>query len=229
MFLPCHFDTLQPLPMTQIPETEKWLSLSAAAKELGVHITTLRRWADSGDIPVMLTPGGHRRFSSGDIAKFSHQRSNLSPHNIETAWADQALTQTRQEIVVRRDHQAWITTFDDAARTQYRILGKQLLGLTMQYLSDENGGEILKEAAHIGRQYGQVGMQANLPLTEALEDLAKEDPVAARVVDLHHFAGLSHSDVAEVLGMSVYKTSQKWMYARAWLRSAIENVIKNGA
>jgi excisionase family DNA binding protein len=155
--------------MTQLPKTEKWLSLSAAAKELGVHITTLRRWADSGDIPVMLTPGGHRRFSSAEIAKFSHQRSNLSSNNIETAWADQALTQTRQEIVVRRDQQSWITTIDDAARTQYRILGKQLLGLTMQYLSDENGGEILKEAAHIGHQYGEIGLQANLPLTEALE------------------------------------------------------------
>ena len=155
--------------MTQLPETDKWLPLSAAAKELGVHITTLRRWADSGDIPVMLTPGGHRRFAASDIAKFSQQRSNLSPHNIETTWADQALTQTRQEIVVQRDQQSWITTIDDATRTQYRVLGKQLLGLTMQYLSDENGGEILKEAANIGHQYGEIGLQANIPLTGALE------------------------------------------------------------
>ena len=154
--------------MTQIPETEKWLSLSAAAKELGVHITTLRRWADNGDISVMLTPGGHRRFAASDIAKFSQQHRNLSTGSIETAWADQALTQTRQEIVVQKN-QPWLTSFDDAARTQYRILGKQLLGLTMQYLSDENGGEILKEARHIGHQYGHIGMQANLPLTEALE------------------------------------------------------------
>ena len=45
------------------PETERWLTLSQAAQELGVHLTTLRRWADNGDIPVMLTPGGHRRFA----------------------------------------------------------------------------------------------------------------------------------------------------------------------
>lgn len=155
--------------MTQLSETDKWLSLSAAAKELGVHLTTLRRWADNGEIPVMLTPGGHRRFSTAVIAQFSQQRRNLSANSIETTWADQALTQTRQEIVVRGNQQTWITTMDDAARTQYRILGKQLLGLTMQYLSDENGGEILKEAANIGHQYGEIGLHARLPLTEALE------------------------------------------------------------
>jgi excisionase family DNA binding protein len=154
--------------MTQPPEVDKWLSLSAAAKELGVHITTLRRWADNGDIPVMLTPGGHRRFATSEIAKFSQQKRNYHLQNIETEWANHALTQTRQEITVRQD-QPWITTFSDAARTQYRILGRQLLGLTMQYLSNENGGEILEEAANIGRQYGEIGLQAKLPLTEALE------------------------------------------------------------
>jgi len=154
--------------MTQLPETDEWLSLSAAAKQLGVHITTLRRWADHGEIPVLLTPGGHRRFAAADIAQFARQRRHTAANPIETAWADKALTQARQEIVVRQD-QPWITTFDDAARTQYRVLGRQLLGLTMQYLSDENGGTILHEAANIGRQYGQIGLQANLPLTEALE------------------------------------------------------------
>ncbi len=155
--------------MTQLSETDKWLSLSAAAKELGVHLTTLRRWADNGEIPVMLTPGGHRRFSTAVIAQFSQQRRTLSAGSIETTWADQALTQTRQEIVVRGNQQTWITTLNDAARLQYRILGKQLLGLTMQYLSDENGGEILVEAANIGHQYGEIGLHARLPLTEALE------------------------------------------------------------
>ena len=153
--------------MTQV-ETDRWLTLSAAAKKLGVHTTTLRRWADKGNIPVMLTPGGHRRFAADDVAQFTQRQRSPHPGEIESHWADQALVQTRQEIVVRRD-QAWMTTFDDATRTQYRILGRQLLGLTMQYLSDENGGDILKEAGHIGRQYGEIGLYAELPLTEALE------------------------------------------------------------
>jgi excisionase family DNA binding protein len=149
-------------------QTDNWLTLSAAAKILGIHITTLRRWADHGDIPVMLTPGGHRRFAADDVARFAQRRHSLRSEDIESHWADQALVQTRQEIVVRRD-QAWMTTFDDDARHQYRVLGRQLLGLTMQYLSDENGGDILEEAAHIGQRYGEIGIQAGLPLTEALE------------------------------------------------------------
>ncbi len=151
-----------------LPETERWLTLSQAAQELGVHITTLRRWADNGDIPVMLTPGGHRRFAASDIVRFARERRSQSADNLDVAFADKALIQARQEIVVQQN-QTWIRSFDDEARLRYRILGRQLLGLTLQYLSDENGGAIVAEAAHIGRQYGEIGLQNNLPLTEALE------------------------------------------------------------
>jgi len=62
-----------------------------------------------------------------------------------------------------------------------------------------------------------------LSLDEALIELAKEDPVAAQVVELHHFAGQSHECVAQALNTSVYKARQKWAYARAWLLAALEN------
>jgi RNA polymerase sigma factor (TIGR02999 family) len=58
-------------------------------------------------------------------------------------------------------------------------------------------------------------------LDEALTRLATEDPRAAKVVELHHFAGLSHELVAETLGVTVYEARQKWSYARAWLRDAM--------
>jgi RNA polymerase sigma factor (TIGR02999 family) len=60
-----------------------------------------------------------------------------------------------------------------------------------------------------------------LALNEALERLADEDPVAARVVDLRRFAGLSHEQVAATLHITVYQARQKWTYARAWLRDAL--------
>ena len=59
-----------------------------------------------------------------------------------------------------------------------------------------------------------------LALDEALTRLAAEDPVAARVVELRHFAGLGHEDVAAALGVTAYAARQKWAYARAWLRNA---------
>jgi RNA polymerase sigma factor (TIGR02999 family) len=62
-----------------------------------------------------------------------------------------------------------------------------------------------------------------LALDEALTRLAVEDSRAAQVVELHHFAGLSHDVVAETLGVTVYQVRQKWSYARAWLRSALDH------
>jgi len=60
-----------------------------------------------------------------------------------------------------------------------------------------------------------------LALDEALTRLAAEDPVAARVVELRHFAGLGHEQIAETLGITVYLARQKWTFARAILKAAL--------
>jgi RNA polymerase sigma factor (TIGR02999 family) len=60
-----------------------------------------------------------------------------------------------------------------------------------------------------------------LALDEALNRLAAEDPVAAKVVELRQFAGLGHNDVAAALGITVYLARQKWTFARAWLLNTL--------
>jgi RNA polymerase sigma factor (TIGR02999 family) len=60
-----------------------------------------------------------------------------------------------------------------------------------------------------------------LELDEALSQLSREDPLAAKVVELRHFAGLGHQEIASVLDITVYQARQKWTYARAWLRDAL--------
>jgi RNA polymerase sigma factor (TIGR02999 family) len=57
-----------------------------------------------------------------------------------------------------------------------------------------------------------------LALDEALARLAAEDAEAARIVDLHFFAGLSIDEAAEALAMSRATAYRHWSYARAWLR-----------
>jgi RNA polymerase sigma factor (TIGR02999 family) len=61
----------------------------------------------------------------------------------------------------------------------------------------------------------------SLALDDALKRLTEEDPEAARLVQLHFFAGLSIERVAETLGVSRATAYRQWAYARAWLRSAI--------
>jgi RNA polymerase sigma factor (TIGR02999 family) len=62
-----------------------------------------------------------------------------------------------------------------------------------------------------------------LALDEALAQLAEEDPITARVVELHHFAGLGHEEVAAALQITVYRARQQWTYARAWLSDALDS------
>ncbi len=60
-----------------------------------------------------------------------------------------------------------------------------------------------------------------LALNEALEQLALEDPVKARLVELRYFAGLTSDQAAEVLGISASTADRHWAYARAWLQTAV--------
>jgi len=67
------------------------------------------------------------------------------------------------------------------------------------------------------------GDESLLALDDALTRLAIEDPLAGRIVELHHFGGLTHEQAAEALGTTVYQARQKWTYARAWLKVDLEN------
>jgi RNA polymerase sigma factor (TIGR02999 family) len=60
-----------------------------------------------------------------------------------------------------------------------------------------------------------------LDLDEALTRLAVEDPVAAQIVTLHIFGGLSIDRAADCAGMSRSTAYEHWAYARAWLRCAL--------
>jgi RNA polymerase sigma factor (TIGR02999 family) len=60
-----------------------------------------------------------------------------------------------------------------------------------------------------------------LALNEALERLATEDPVKARLVELRYFAGLTNDHAADVLGISPSTADRHWAYSRAWLQTAV--------
>jgi RNA polymerase sigma factor (TIGR02999 family) len=57
-----------------------------------------------------------------------------------------------------------------------------------------------------------------LAVNDALEQLAVEDPQAARLVQLRFFGGLSIEEAAEFLGIARSTAYEHWAYARASLR-----------
>ena len=56
-----------------------------------------------------------------------------------------------------------------------------------------------------------------LALHEALEKLAVRDDLAARLIELRFFGGLSMEEAARVLDMPRRTADRRWAFARAWL------------
>jgi len=56
-----------------------------------------------------------------------------------------------------------------------------------------------------------------LVINDLLDRLAAEEPRMASVVELHCFGGLSHSEVAGILGIDERTVRRDWQIAKAWL------------
>ena len=57
-----------------------------------------------------------------------------------------------------------------------------------------------------------------LAVHEALDELAGVDSQAAALVKLRFFTGMTMTEAAEALGMSVQSAHNLWTHARSWLR-----------
>lgn len=62
-----------------------------------------------------------------------------------------------------------------------------------------------------------------LAVHEALDALAQEEPLAARIVKLRYFVGMTIAEIAEAIEMSPSTVDRYWAFARAWLKRAIRD------
>ena len=60
-----------------------------------------------------------------------------------------------------------------------------------------------------------------LALEEALTELEHHDDQAAQLVKLRYFAGLTHQQAAEMLGITRRAADRLWALARAWLHQRL--------
>jgi len=60
-----------------------------------------------------------------------------------------------------------------------------------------------------------------LALNDALSELEIHDAPAAQLVKLRYFAGLSHQDAAQAMGITRRVADRRWALARAWLYKRI--------
>lgn len=187
-------------PLTQHGSVRRvdggWLSVSAAARALGVSSSTLRLWASEGRVPHVRTAGGHRRFDpealrqwlarqpargarptrrgamqitgSPQLADVLTDRANRTAEIVETLVEGPAEVAYRRLSVAERRNvvRAWIDLLADAFRTG-------------------NLAEALERAETYGRGHGLAGSSAevtlggSLALERAMERALAEGPDAA--------------------------------------------------
>ncbi len=147
----------------------EWLTISAAARLLGIHPSTVRLWADKGILPVQRTHGGHRRFRRQDIELWKQNNQPQDFCNSETM-----LPRLLQAIRIQisegaLEQQSWYAKLDDNARTQYRISGKHLLKGLLFYLSSQDEAEGASEAHALGYEYASRARRYQLRCSEAIQ------------------------------------------------------------
>lgn len=91
-------------------------------------------------------------------------------------------------------------------------------------LAQKSGGDWLKVTLTDHDDDGPLDDLAIdvLLLDDALDRLAKEHRRAARVVELKYYAGLSTEQIGEAMGLTRRTITRDWQFARAYLRTLIE-------
>lgn len=146
----------------------QWLTLKEASEFLGVHFTTLRKWADEGEIRVFRTPGGHRRFSAADLRRFLEERVRQDVVPDSDAFLTVAVDRVREELQkVPHDMGRWAYQADEEARSLQRQRGRRLFALAIAYaLKPNQRARVLAEARQLGLEYGREAAESRLGLME---------------------------------------------------------------
>ena len=145
---------------------DEWLSLSQAAKQLGVHPSTVRAWADQGYLPAQRTQGGHRRFRRSDVDTRMHTRYETPAPEATSIYAN-VLRNTRVQISESHlETEKWYMKMNEEARQQYRLSGRALVQGLIGYLTS-NGEGLEAEARSLGYEYASRGQRVGLTSVEA--------------------------------------------------------------
>jgi RNA polymerase sigma factor (TIGR02999 family) len=119
-------------------------------------------------------------------------------------------------LLGQQKHEHWDSRghfFAAAAEAMRRILVEQ----ARRRKAAKRGGQAVRDALHESAIVAPEPDDQVLAVNDALEQLARLDPVAANLVRLRFFAGLNMREAAEALGMSVRSAHGIWAYARSWL------------
>jgi len=102
------------------------LTITGAARHLGINQKTLRRWTDAGQVPCVRTIGGQRRYEPAALARFMRERGGTATnHDDDPTAADfdrELITRALWDAADLLNRILWrVGTHDDAQRTIDRL------------------------------------------------------------------------------------------------------------
>ena len=171
--------------MVPVSATASWLSLTEASKRLNVHPATLREWADRGRIRTFRTPGGHRRFSGGDVDALAAAAAPELALFMNALVGQARLATSAGKLTT----ESWYARFDDAAKARQRELGHDLMRVLVAYLGDTEKDWSV-EVKGLGDRYSRLAHDVGLSLGDAMRAF-------------HLFDGLVHSSAKQLSAVQV--------------------------
>ena len=182
---------------TRAPTVERWVNVGRACEMLGVNESTLRRWADAGEIRCFRTPGGHRRFALSDLDTLMGSAGSATQELEQTA-----VRRIRDGLQAGGSDVRWYANTSADERDELRPLGRRLVELVGDHIADSRPrDEVEAEAAEIGARYGEILVQRKTPLSEAIEAFLffrrSLDQTAKQLADRHRMTPAAAVDARE--------------------------------
>lgn len=148
----------------------------------------------------------------------AHKMANEAPgHTLQPT----ALVHDAWLRLVGNENQKWdgrAHFFAAAAEAMRRILIERARRRKVL----EKGGFVQREEVTESKLVIAVPNEELLAVNEGVDRLAKEDAVAANLVKLRYFVGMSMPEAAEAMGMPLRSVERLWTFARAFLRNELK-------
>ncbi|MFK7992326.1 MAG: helix-turn-helix domain-containing protein [Sandaracinaceae bacterium] len=135
----------------------KLFTSTEAANFLGASPTSVKRWADEGELQCVRTLGGHRRFSRNVLEGFRQSRMGGEPSNAPIfeddnleSWLDDLLSDRPHRVTarlfeLRSNHESWATTCD-ALGVVTTAIGQAWVNGTISVVEEHLASERLQRA-----------------------------------------------------------------------------------
>lgn len=184
---------------------------------------SLHHSAQNAEITLLL-----RRYKDGDLAA-AHELIPLVYEELRRLARQHLTGQPHSLQPTMLVHEVFLHLFDGQPvdwqnRAHFfSIVSRQMRWLMVDHVrratAQKRGGAQVKVPWD---EAGEIGAPEHRPhelllLDEALTQLEKDYPRAARIVELRYFVGLSEEQTAQALGLSVRTVRREWAFAKGWL------------